>query len=363
MKSERQSNFESMRIVCIFMVVVYHFVLYNGIFATEYNAKTLLGLIFTSGGAIAADYAFICVSAYFLLEMKKKPILKRFFSTGFQILTMYLLRLIVIRGLYGFHTNNIFLEDMIMKGAWWFGYCYLILLLIYPILNKIIDLIPLAWLLLICGILGIWVCVNWISDRVNLFHDMVMFLFVYFSMGFMKRKKYKTFLGFKNRRRTFVLIYLLCYLLVFATCISLKNNVRLDAETSGILVTRLVGKYFILQAVMGFCVFFLFRHIQMRYHLWINRISKATFFIFLMHETVMGVFWRFGFANGNTLMYCSIKTFLLWLIIYIICCYIVGGVIYLIYEKTVQPLIDKAIDVLNQTRFIRRIEELYQKIS
>ena len=96
MKKVRQSNLECMRIFLMLSVVVYHLVLYNGVLATEFNPKTLIGLLATSGGAIVADYAFICLSAYFLLETKKAPIFTRFFTMAFQILVFYILRFLVI---------------------------------------------------------------------------------------------------------------------------------------------------------------------------------------------------------------------------------------------------------------------------
>ena len=84
MKKVRQSNLECMRIFLMLSVVVYHLVLYNGVLATEFNPKTLIGLLATSGGAIVADYAFICLSAYFLLETKKHLFLRVFLQWPFR---------------------------------------------------------------------------------------------------------------------------------------------------------------------------------------------------------------------------------------------------------------------------------------
>lgn len=360
MKKERQSNYESMRIILMILVVLYHLVLYNGIFATEFNGKTLIGLVVTSGGAIAADYAFICLSTYFLLERKNTPIIRRFLSTGCQILVIYLIRLAVIRGIYGFDTGNTFLEQMIMKGAWWFGYCYLILLLVYPILNRVIAALPFRAVLLICFFLGVWISMNWLRNRTNLFYDFLMFLFAYFCMGAVKKRRDAGFPGL--RKRSLLMIYLFCYLVVFGVCVYLKNAEFLDYEQSAALVTKMVGKYFILQAVMGICVFLFFQKVSMRHHPLINRLSKATFFVFLIHETVMGVFWRVGMVNGNTLMYCSIKVFLIQGIMYLLTSFLAGIILQALYDKLVQPVVDKMLNRICAANPVVRIEELYRSI-
>lgn len=113
-KKERQSNFELLRILLMLTIPVYHLMLYNGVFYMDYHKNVAPGLFLSSGGAITADYAFIALTSYFLLESKDRPVIRRFLTFGAQVLTLYVIRFIVIRGLWGFHSGNWFVEDYIL---------------------------------------------------------------------------------------------------------------------------------------------------------------------------------------------------------------------------------------------------------
>ena len=99
-KKERQSNFELLRILLMLTIPVYHLMLYNGVFYMDYHKNVAPGLFLSSWGAITADYAFIALTSYFLLESKDRPVIRRFLTFGAQVLTLYVIRFIVIRGLW-----------------------------------------------------------------------------------------------------------------------------------------------------------------------------------------------------------------------------------------------------------------------
>ena len=79
-KKERQSNFELLRILLMLTIPVYHLMLYNGVFYMDYHKNVAPGLFLSSGGAITADYAFIALTSYFLLESKDRPVIRRFLT-------------------------------------------------------------------------------------------------------------------------------------------------------------------------------------------------------------------------------------------------------------------------------------------
>ena len=81
-KKERQSNFELLRILLMLTIPVYHLMLYNGVFYMDYHKNVAPGLFLSSGGAITADYAFIALTSYFLLESKDRPVIRRFLTFG-----------------------------------------------------------------------------------------------------------------------------------------------------------------------------------------------------------------------------------------------------------------------------------------
>ena len=76
----------------------------------------------------------------------------------------------------------------------------------------------------------------------------------------------------------------------------------------------------------------------------------------------MGIFWRFGMVDGNTMMYSSTKVFIIQGMIYIISSFVAGFLVQTLYEKYLQPIINKLIAVICDTKVIRILETIYQKI-
>ena len=104
-KKERQSNFELLRILMMCTIPVYHLMIYNGVFFSDYNANVGPGLLL-SAWTIAGDYAYVALSAYFLLEAKRRPVISKFLSFGAMVLTLYVIKIAVLRGLYGHQEGN-----------------------------------------------------------------------------------------------------------------------------------------------------------------------------------------------------------------------------------------------------------------
>ena len=133
---KRESNLELMRVVLMCITPAYHLLVYNLILKAAWNDAMGVTLAFTVAGAIPANYAFMAMSSYFLLEERGGTSLRRFLNTAALTATLYLVRFAVIRGLYGFDSKEYMVEGFITKGAWWYMDSYLILLLLYPFLNR-----------------------------------------------------------------------------------------------------------------------------------------------------------------------------------------------------------------------------------
>ena len=63
------------------------------------------------------------------------------------------------------------------------------------------------------------------------------------------------------------------------------------------LTKRLMGRYSLPAAILGIVLFFAVREIQIQPRLWITVLADTTMYVFLLHDTVMGVFWYFGNAG------------------------------------------------------------------
>lgn len=342
-KKERQTNFELLRLLLMLTIPVYHLMLYNGVFYMDYHKNVAPGLFLSSGGAITADYAFITLTSYFLLETKDRPIIRRFLTFGAQVLTLYVIRFAVIRSLWGFDSGNWFVEDYILGGAWWFVAPYMVMLLLYPWLNQWMEKMSLCWHRVLCLGLGICFVANGITLRMNFVNDLIAFLFTYVMMGYLRRKNYQRWI-LPTKKRWMAGIYLLGFLVTFFVSWYVKMpGVMADDASANLVVKHLIGKYAPLQFVMGLAVFFFFRDVQLRQSQIINHLAKSVFFVFLLHETVMGVYWYIGKIDGQYPYY-SVGAFWGWLLIYLLSCLIAGVSAEALYTKFVAPLWRRVID-------------------
>lgn len=342
-QKKRQSNFELLRILLIFVIVAYHLMLYTGCFFVGLSKNMVIGFFLSSGGAITADYAFIALTSYFLLETRDCPVIRRFLSFGAQVLTLYVIRFVVIRSLWGLNTGNWFVEDFIMKGAWWFVTSYMILLLIYPVLNIIIEKMPRAIHGFVCLVLGFWFLWNGYTLQINTINDLLAFVFTYMVMGYLRRSNYRRWI-LPTKKRWMALIYIAGFLFTFLFGLYVKiPGVVANEDVANELIQHLIGKYAPIQFVMGIAVFFFFRSLPVKQSDKINQFAKNVFFIFLLHEMVMGVYWYFGRLDGMYPYY-STKGFLGWLLIYEASCLVVGVLVQKLYSRFLAPLWGTVID-------------------
>jgi len=366
MNKQRQSNFELLRILLMIAVPLYHMIIYAGIIYMPYGNMTAEALWFCSGSAIVADYAFMAMSSYFFLNSKGKNIISRFLMLGVQVLVLYALKVFVIRKVLGFPEEDYFVEDFFIKGAWWFIYAYLIILLIHPLLNKIIYQLKDTYLLLICILLGCYFVWNGLRNDVNLFHDLFAFLFTYFVIGYLKRVDFQRYFGMPNKKSVMVTIYLVGTLSTFFFLWWAKypGNMPSDAIASDI-VRCVVGKYSFLQFVMGIAIFLLFRSIKMNSNIIINALAENVFFVFLLHETVMAIYWYFGKMRtiDDVLPYSNLLELLVWAVIYVGSSFAFAILIRFLYNLLLKKPSQKLVSMIGNTDLVMKLESCYKKLE
>lgn len=353
-EKERQSNFELLRILMMCTIPVYHLMIYNGVYFSGYNANVGPGLAF-SALTIAGDYAYIALSAYFLLEAKNRPVISKFLSFGAMVLTLYVIKIAVLRGLYGYQEGNYFLEDFLIKGSWWFAYGYLALLLFYPLLNRVIFSVSLKNLRGICLVLGILFTINGMLNKVCMGNDLLAFAFAYFYLGYQKRTGFQRLLGLRGDKKRLAFFVGICYIGMVAFGWYAKLPGVMEDALACEIIRRLLGKYSVVQFFMGMALFMLFAQIKVKHSRRINALAKSTVFVFLLHETVMGVFWHFGKVDGQLRFY-PLPSFLGWTFFYLLTCFVVGIVVQKWYALLLEPLFNKLVRWICARQIVRRLE-------
>lgn len=345
-----------MRILLMFTIPVYHLMVYNGVFFVD-NTNAILALVLSVGGAIPADYAFMAMSSYFFLETKNRPIVKRFLFLGAQVLTLYVIKVITLRGLFGYHNTEYFIDFFLMRGAWWYIYPYLLLSLFYPILNRVIDGMKKERLYLLTGILGLVLFLCSVKNKGNFGEDVIAFLFTYFFMGCLKRGEYQRFFGVRICRRNMTILVLIGYLLLLFLALTVKTGFFGDFfEENAKILRFLIGRYQIISVFMGYAVFFLFRDLPIPYRKSVHILAGWTMYVFLLHDAWMGVFWYFGVCENDLGSY-SLPAFIFWTLCYLVTSFFMAGLIKKIYDKCLLPLWSRGIQKICQWSVIRKWDE------
>lgn len=344
MKNERKSNLELLRIILMISIPIYHLMVYNGVFYLD-NTNAYWSLVLTVGGAIPADYAFMAMSAYFLTR-KKESNLKRFIVLIFQVICLFVVKYLTLGCLFGFRDRNHYVDLFLMKGAWWYIYPYLLLSLIYPFINRFVDVINKRLIYIITTCLGVVVCVQAMFNNPQFIQDLIVFIFVY--MVFVCFKQNQEFVK-RIRNKYLVVLIVLCEMVMLLVVFMAKEGILgISEESSYELIRFVIGRYNPVSIVMGCGIFFLFKNIDIGSNRIINRISKVTFYVFLLHDTIMGFFWYFGKCDNNYGYY-STGNFFVWMLIYVFTCFVICGLFQLVYENTLLRLFKVLIDKLVKT--------------
>ena len=359
---KRESNLELMRVVLMCITPAYHLLVYNLILKAAWNDAMAVTLAFTVAGAIPANYAFMAMSSYFLLEEKGGTSLRRFLTIAALTITLYLVRFAIVRGLYGFDSKEYMVEGFITKGAWWYMDSYLILLLLYPFLNRFLrEIGKRAHLAVVVGLFGLLI-LFFVRGNMTLPGDLTGFLFIYVTMGYLRREGYRKFLLLPIRKYPMLLGAAACYLALFAIGFIAKwPALSVDRGVGNDIVQYVISRYNVLAAIMGICVFFFFRGLSVRWSRAINRVAAVTVYVFLLHETVLAVFWYLGFLWFPMEGRPGLELFG-WIMLFTAVSFGVAFVVQYLYEHTAKKFWKLLIDRILKTKPAKMMEEMETKL-
>lgn len=343
LEKKRQANIEMLRIILMCTIPLYHLMLYNGVLFRDFQGNVLLGLIFSVGGAIPADYAFMAISAYFLQRDGTRFQIQRVLRFAALLITMYVIKAGILRGLFGFHNTEYFVDFFLMEGAWWYAKGYLVLLCIYPFLNQFLERVSKRILIGTAAILGMGIQAACIWNKMNLAADLAAFVFVYIVMGLLRKKEYRSYLGIRVTKRSMIGFTVVCYLVLLALGICIRIPQGVMSGSIGIeILKRIIGRYNLIAAFMGIAVFLAARLVNIEPARWIYRLSASTSYVFLLHDPVMGVFWYFGKCWNDLAGYSS-GAFLVWTTLYLVTCFGIALIVEQVYQSWIAPLWEKLI--------------------
>ena len=171
----RQSNMELLRIVAMFMIVVYHAVVYA---FYDYRAESPIFASLLTLLHIGVPL-FVLISGYFGIKPTIKGVLQLYLILLFYNLLIYGIRLVLGDVLFTYKEFLKLWFPFSIGRRWWFFKVYMMLYLFTPVINFIRDKIGGGKMLIISGFVTFYW--GWFAQHPSLYDgkNVVNFIFLY----------------------------------------------------------------------------------------------------------------------------------------------------------------------------------------
>ena len=326
-KSKRNSNIELLRVISMLMIVTLHYL---------YNGGVLDKLIFGQNNYFVSwlieSFCYVSVNCYVLIsgyflstakEIKISKIIETVIEVVFYSVGIYIVFCVI--GIESFSVSTLVTGYLfpIIHGEYWFATVYIVLFLITPFLNKMLQNLEKnehkRLLLILCMAFSVIPSVFFFSGEslgVSSGYSLIWFLFLYFLAAYIR--KYPV----EIKKIWLVVVFLGASLLNFI--VKVVQQMILHKE-----LINLYKYSSITVLVASLALFMLFIQMKPRYNRIWQLIGSCTFGVFLIHTQYVfrdKVLWDMivkptEYCNGSAL------TFILHMAIsvsaiFVICCMI-----------------------------------------
>ena len=370
MKKERESGIELLKLIAMGIIILFHVTqtlstydealvslwgvdYHLDLNAASSNIQQIILMLIRQGG-LGSHIFFVC-SAWFLCTSKKR-------TKGSKVLKILLdvwIISVVIMAIYVLTGQNITTGDIkrslfpIMFGNNWYISCYLIIYLIYPFLNWIIERMTKKELFtanLIAFVL--YYCIGYVYQGSYQFSNLVLFVILYFMVAYV-RLYLESYAG--NMR------FWICLMVIgFAGYLGvplLQNFIGLHVSYYSESALRWAGFQTPFLPIISISLLQIFRSIRFTSRI-INRISACTLYIYVIHENLLFRTytrpWIFYLIYTNF----GYQYILLWVLVYAFALAVGTTGISLFYHYTVS----RGTEWLSE-RGAKKIYMLYNRIG
>ena len=293
-KKERNSNFELMRILSMFFIVMWHVMIYGGfIWDSSGITHEVMQLIFCI--IIVHVNSFVLITGYFQYDREFKW--ARFWSV---LRIEWLYKIIIPLILLCFGLISLAKWDFVTIAFpfidYWFIVAYLALYALTPYLNKVIkhsskkEHLVLIFILVFFNSLIPFITVQ--GFLANSGYTLISFIYLYFIGAYLHKYKDSIFKKFKNfklskKRLILFLVFLGCVLLHYFSWTVGRHYVHSEnnfIKYLSVLFSNEPCNYSLpLVIIQSVAYFMLFSTFDFKSKL-INKISSYTFPIYIIHD-------------------------------------------------------------------------------
>jgi hypothetical protein len=274
-RTERESNFELLRIILMIMIIGIHYLLHGGALAnlhlwdSNYYTANVLQSFF-----IIAVNCFILISGYFGIKFRITKLLKLEFQILFYSIAIFIIFIFTGMIKLNFHELKMAVTPT-FSGRWWFITVYVGLFIISPYLNLLIDKLKKdQYLKLLATLFLIFILLPTIHFNlvdVNKGQSLYSFAFLYLIGGYIKK-----YYSIGINKKKYLLIYFICTALIFlgnlVLTIITKRNIFMFHDYNNVLVF-----------ISSIAFFMYFKEIKIK-SIKINKISSLVFGVYLIHD-------------------------------------------------------------------------------
>jgi len=361
-KRKRNSSIELLRIISMILIIAHHFAVHGGFgYKSEEILLNRFWIQFLAIGGKIGVNVFILITGYFLINSKKTKVIK-LIKLVFQMLTYsyigFALTLITKKEEY---RGRLLVQHLlpISYGIWWFASCYVILYLLHPYLNVILNSISREkFKNLLLLVFTLWCFIPTISMYVWTFapsleilsynkSSLFWFVYLYSLAAYIRKYPIGENKGIKYVAVSFALYLIKWIITVILDVTDNKSDSNNLFEMNNLLILAISLALFI-----GFTNF----TIESSF---INFVSATTFGIYLIHETgcIRTLLWKDIFKNKE---YKHSKVLIPYSIFAIVTVFIGCSAIEVIRIYTIEKLTKKIMEFITKVleKFLKYIRDI-----
>lgn len=311
---KRNSNFELLRILSMFMIVVWHIIIHGNILQSTTGVLNFISTIILYICIVHVN-CFILITGYHLYNKKikyKKVIMLILEVIFYNIFALFLLNI--------FNLDFKFSYSIFSFKTYWFLSNYLILYFMTPFINKLISVLSKQdYVKLLVTLSIIFFIIPTITHGdflINNGYNIEQFIILYLLGVYIAKYDFNPFKKFNLKQQNTIYILLIVFIIIFRLSFyflikhvdNLNMSLFMEFADYYLSTCRNYSNMFVV--VQSVLVLLLFKNFTFKCK-YINEISKTTLGIYLLHDNVIIRTNIYKILKVDPLISCNISTLLI----------------------------------------------------